>query len=149
LTEASSGTEHKGQRLHVVNVLNSRELIVSGGEEAGLQEEDVLSILDDPTDVVDPITNQVLGKLVAAKALVQVYQVAEKYALARTFRNKKVRVSGAITDVFSPPKYELQKESLASGGVLTDGKDRSVMPGDVVQIWEGPVDDAPIYNASI
>jgi len=141
-------SDRTGLQLHVVDVLNNRELIVSGGAEAGLQEEDVLSVLGEPTDIVDPISKEVLGQLVAAKVLVQVYQTAEKYALARTFRNKKVRVGGAITDVFSPPKYELQKETLSSGGVLTDGKDLSVRAGDAVQIWEGPIDDAPIHNAS-
>lgn len=152
MTSEASG-EAQDAALHVVRVLSDRELIVSGGEAAGLQKDDRLSVLDAPTDIKDPVTGEILGQLTATKVLVEVYEVAEKFALARTFRTRKVRVdSGGLADVFNPPKFEMKKETLSGtgeGDSADEGVTRAVNPGDAVRIWDGPVDDAPTYNASL
>jgi hypothetical protein len=87
---------------------------------------------------------------VVSKALVKVYQVSEKFALAQTFRTKRVKVSGGIgggiTDVFNPPKYETRKETLVRDASYEVRGDLAVEPGDPVRRWEGSPDDAPSTN---
>jgi hypothetical protein len=136
--------------LYVVKVLNAREVVISGGKAAGIQEGDMFSILSNADPIKDPKTGEVLGDLVVSKALVKVYQVSEKFALAQTFRTKRVKVGGGvgggITDIFNPPKYETRKETLVRDASYDVQGDLAVEPGDPVRRWDGEPDDAPSAN---
>lgn len=137
--------------LHVVRVLNAREVVVSGGADAGLSADTLLRILGKTEDLIDPVTGENLGTLKATKALVRIYDVAQRYALARTFRTKRIQVGGGmgnpatkLTSMFAPPEYETRTETLAKDpttAFFTD--DLAVEPGDPVEIWSGNASDVP------
>ncbi|THJ67804.1 hypothetical protein E8P82_02915 [Arthrobacter echini] len=137
-----SGTDD----LYVVRVLNERELAISGGSAAGVYEHQLYSVLAPGEKLEDPKTGEVLGELLTAKALVKVYEVSEKFALARTFRSKRVKVSGGLAlgvDLFNPPKYETRTETLVRGASYDSSSKIAVEPGDPVKRWDGPEDEAP------
>lgn len=119
--------------LHVVEVLNDRELVVFGGEFADLSVDDVLLVVSEPRELISPIVQQALGSVVEVKAVVRVYEVARNYALARTFRTEKVQV-GRSGGIFSPPEFETRVEPLPD----------SVKPGDLTRKWDGPLGDVPL-----
>jgi hypothetical protein len=109
--------------LHVVEVLNDRELVVFGGELENVFVDDVLLVVSEPRELISPIvTDRTLGSVVEVKAVVRVYEAAHEYALARTFRTEKVQVSRS-GGIFSPPQLETRIEP------LTD----SVKPGDPIR----------------
>lgn len=143
-------TDQCGPTFRVVRVLNARELVVSGGEQAGLGIDDVLRVLGEPFQLEDPVTGEDLGSLRTTKALVRVYDVAPRYALARTFRSRQVRVSGSpmgALDLFSPPKYETRTETLERDRSSDLTGDGAVQVGDLVERWEGAVEDVPSVTA--
>jgi hypothetical protein len=136
--------------MKVVRVITDREVAVSGGAEAGLEVGDTLLILGDPVPITDPDTNEVLGEVVPNKAIVRVYDVKDRFALARTFRSRTVNVGGqgvgSLRQYFEPPKYETRTETLrrspAAGDILSP--DESIVEvGDRVEKFEGDVEDVP------
>jgi hypothetical protein len=136
--------------MKVVRVMTDREVAVSGGAEAGLEIGDTLLILGDPMPITDPESDEVLGEVVPNKAIVQVYDVKERFALARTFRSRTVNVGGSgvagLGKYFEPPKYETKTETLrrspAAGDFLSP--DESIVEvGDRVEKFEGDVKDVP------
>lgn len=146
----SEGREPAETRLHVVQVLNARELVISGGSEAGLSEDDIVRVLAPVVALKDPVTGEDLGELVTAKAVLRVYQVAPKYALARTFRSRRVKTGGGgllggytTANVFSPPKYETRTETLLRDTRFDISGEMAVEAGDPVELWDGSVDDVP------
>lgn len=139
-------------RLRVIRILNDRELVVSGGSDAGLEEDDLLRILGPEVELRDPETGEDLGLLRTTKALVRIYNVAKKYALARTFRSRRVLVSGTPSrlgfgELFSPPKYETRTETLERDPDHDVSSEGAVEVGDPVEVWDGAVDDVPSVTA--
>lgn len=141
-----SDEDARAVRLHVVRVLNARELVISGGSEAGLSEGNVVRVVSPAVALKDPISGEDLGQLATTKAVLRVYQVAPKYALARTYRTKKVNVGGSgnsFGNIFSPPKYETRTETLLRDSSLDVSGDLAIEVGDIVEPWEGTVGDIP------
>lgn len=138
--------------MKVVRVMSDREIAVSGGAEAGLKVGDVLLVLSQPTPITDPDTNELLGEVVTNKAVVRVYDVKERFALARTFRTRSVNLGGhglpssVLGKYFEPPKYEVRTETLRrdpdSDGPMS-AAESVVKVGDRVEVFEGDVKDVP------
>ena len=142
--------------IRVVDILTDRELALSGGAEQGLEVGDVLRILPGkPRAVVDPETGDVLGEIVQTKAVVRVYEVQDRFCLARTFRTRQVNVGGGgigstsaiFGRIFEPPKYEVRVETLRkdpSLGTVIDPSESIVEVGDIAEKVEGEdVNDLP------
>jgi hypothetical protein len=136
--------------MKVVRVMSDREVAISGGLEAGVYEGDTLLILGNPVAITDPDTGEVLGEVVPTKAVVRVYDVKERFALARTFRSRRVNVGGtggsAFAHLFEAPKWETRTETLRrspeAGDVLSP--DESVVEvGDPVEKFDGDLSDVP------
>jgi hypothetical protein len=144
----TTGGEVPEPKLHVVKILNARELVISGGAAANLSEGDVVRVLSKALPLEDPISGEDIGELVTTKAVLKIYQVAPRYALARTFRTRRVKVGGGVGtgglgNIFSPPQYETRTESLVRDRSLDLPGDLAVDVGDVVELWTGPVEDVP------
>ncbi len=142
----------QGQPVRVAAVLNDREIALTAGTNAGLQVGDTLRIIDGSGQQVrDPDTGEVLGEIVATKAVVRVYEAQERFSLARTFRSRRVNVGGAgvgaFTKLFEAPRYETRVETLrrdpSKGLPLADPDESLVEVGDIAEKVEGSVDDIP------
>lgn len=135
--------------MKVVRIMSDREVAVSGGAEAGLALNDVLLILGEPVEIRDPDSDELLGEIVPNKAVVRVYDVKDRFALARTFRTRRVNVGGSgssFSRIFEPPRYETRTETLrrsrSAGDIITP--DESVVQvGDVVEKFKGDINDIP------
>lgn len=139
------------EAIRVAEILNDRELALTGGASNGLAVGDVLRIVtQQATQIRDPETGEPLGEIVRTKAIVRVYEVQERFALARTFRTRRVNVGGQGTSsfagIFEAPKYETRVETLRrdpSGERALDEAESVVAVGDVAEIVEGKADDIP------
>jgi len=108
---------------------------------------------------VDPETKEVLGQIVSTKAAVRVYDVRERFALARTYRTQTVNVGGTgqldplagSRTAFQPPKYVTRVETLRrakDAGQPIDPKDAAVHVGDIAELVdEDEADDLPSATA--
>lgn len=137
--------------MKVVSVITDREVAVSGGAEAGIEPGDTLLILGEPVQISDPDSGEVLGEVVPNKAVVRVYDVKDRFALARTFRSRTVNLGGSgvlnpLGKYFDPPKYETRTETLrrspAAGDFLSP-EESIVEVGDRVEKFDGDVKDVP------
>jgi hypothetical protein len=129
----------------VARILNSRDLVINRGSEAGVVIGMRFAVLDPAGEgVSDPDTGEVLGSLQRPKVQVEVTQVSSRIAVARTYRHRKVNVGGAfggagdIARMFAPPRiverYETFKVDDADWEPLTE-EESIVKVGDpVVQI---------------
>jgi hypothetical protein len=136
--------------MKVVKLINDREVAVSGGSEAGVEVGDTLLILGKPVEITDPDTGETLGEIVPTKAIVQAYDVQDRFALARTFRSRRVNVGGkgvgALGAFFEAPQWETRTETLRrspeAGDVLSP-EESIVEIGDPVEKFEGDAKDVP------
>ena len=112
----------------VAKILNTREVALNVGTQQGVQLGMVFNILAPGSgEVRDPDTGEVLGSVDLAKAMVRVNAAHEKFAVAGTFRSKRVNVGGTasagidlynhnIRRLFEPPKWETRYETLKVKG---------------------------------
>jgi len=135
-------------RGRVARILNSRDLVINRGSEAGVSLGMKFAVLDPAgQDITDPETGDVIGSVNRTKVQVEVAQVTDKLAVARTYRHSTVNVGGVgsamgdIARMFTPPRYieraETFKTSEADWEPLTEAES-IVQRGDpVVQIEIG------------
>ncbi len=137
--------------MKVVKVITDREVAVSGGAEAGIAIGDTLLILGPPIQIKDPDNDEILGEVVTNKAVVRVYDVKDRFALARTFRTRTVNLGGTgafnpLGKIFEAPKYETRTETLRrskeAGDVLSP-QESIVEVGDPVEKFKGDDEDVP------
>ncbi len=143
--------------IRVAEIFNDRELALTGGSANGLAVDDVLRIFDrSGKEIRDPDTNEVLGEIVRTKAVIRVYEVQDRFALARTFRTRKVNLGGTggmaqFGKIFEAPQWETRVETLRRDpdrAVWGDApKDSIVAVGDLAEkIGDQIVDDIPSYT---
>lgn len=96
----------------IAKITSDREVIINRGSEHGVEEGLYFYIKSDPITVTDPDSKEELGQVSPIRAVVQVWEVAEKFCIARTFRTKRVKVSDAVQG------GEMYRSlSLATGGL--------------------------------
>jgi len=75
----------------VASIINERELAITVGSLSGVKIGMKFKVLTDrPTEVVDPDSKEVLGYIDREKVRVRVIEVAEKFAVCKTYRMIKV-----------------------------------------------------------
>ena len=80
-------TEQKPIEGKVVGVLTERELIINVGSSSGVRHGMRFKVLSNqPTEVRDPETNDLLGVIDREKVRVQASEVEEKYTICKTYR---------------------------------------------------------------
>lgn len=140
--------------IRVATIFNDRELALNAGSAQGVVAEDVYRILSaTPHKIVDPETKEELGEIVHTKAVVRVYEVQERFSLARTFRSRRVNVGGqgggltTFSKMFEPPEYEVRVETLRRnpnvGPQQIKPEQLAVAVGDVAEKVTGDVNDLP------
>lgn len=130
----------------VARVLNSMEVAINIGSASGVEVGMKFDIMSDKReDIRDPDTNDVLGTLDRAKVRVSVSFVTEKFAIASTYKKRRVNVGGiggvgTFARMLSPAKWIEKVETLKTSERTWEDLDESqsyVKTGDsVVQVVE-------------
>lgn len=138
----------------VAKITSDREVILNRGLEHGVSEGMYFYVKGAPIEITDPDTDESLGSVTPIKVVVKVEELSEKFAIARTFRSKRVKVSDAVEgiDVWGmglgrslqpsrPAKYETRVETLRldpKRGEPIDANESIVSVGDLVEsVLEG------------
>lgn len=86
--------EKNAAKFIVTNILSVNNLIMSGGRDYGVTIGDKFGILDDePTEIINPDTGEVLDTIVRYKAILKVDEVRNKYSILSTFDDSNKRQS--------------------------------------------------------
>ena len=137
----------------IARVTSDREVIINLGSDHGVTESDHFRVMAEAIDVPDPDTGESLGQVSSVKVVVRVDEVAERFAIARTFRTRRVKVSDAqpgnenvglaLTSwrqSIQPPipaKYETRVETLKAdprAGAPISESESVVRVGDIVEL---------------
>ena len=138
----------------VAKVLNDRMLAINIGTVEGVRAGMLFDVLSEDAayDVCDPDTGEVLGSVGRPKIRVKVGRAGRRIAIAHTYAMVEVNVggrgdilgrqlAGGIGDIFEPPKWVEQPETLESKEKAWDDlpqQDEQVKSGDVVvEVPEG------------
>ena len=82
----------------VAGILSIRELIINIGSTAGVTDGMVFKILaDEPYEVKDPQTDEVLGIIEREKVRVKVVDVKEKLSICKTYRKYENNLTSSIS----------------------------------------------------
>ena len=137
-------TQREPIRGKIAKILNSREVAVNIGRENGVRRGMTFEILGSSVNEIrDPDTGEVLGIAELPKARVKINRSYDRFAIATTFRTRRVNVSGErnVLNMFDPPKWETRFETLKVDGGFEalpeylEEKDSYVSVGDpVVQV---------------
>ncbi len=104
----------------VAKILNSRELALNIGSDAGVKFGMIFEIMSPGEEVIrDPDTGDVLGEVSLPKTRVKINRVAPKFSVAATYRSKRVDAGGVNT--LQPPKWETRYETLKKEGSFETG----------------------------
>ena len=100
----------------VARVLNSREVAINKGSDAGVKVGMIFKILSTKgSEIEDPDTGEPLGSVDLIKTSVKVTVMQERIAVASTYRSRRVNVGGhglSFSGIFEPPKWETHIETL-------------------------------------
>ena len=111
-------TQVKPIRGKVARVLNDREVAINRGSTDGVELGMKFAILsDDSQEIIDPDTQESLGRIENRKVRVRVASVYERMAVAETFDTRRVNIggNGIGIGVFTPPKWVDRYETLKRG----------------------------------
>lgn len=129
----------------VARILNSRDLVINRGSEVGVKLGTKFAVLDPAGEnITDPDTGELIGSVNRTKVQVEVTQVTDKLAVARTYRHSTVNVGGTgyamgdIARIFTPPRYVERAETLKTSDAdwepLTEAQSIVKVGDPVVQI---------------
>jgi hypothetical protein len=139
----------------VAAILNSRELAINIGMNAGVEVDMVFKVLGE-AKLSDPDTNEQLGSIRYEKGKVKIVTVEEKFSTARTFETYVTNIGGVGTvgdistsfnliteasrNILSPQKFVTRVQTLKydeSGIDLPERTDKEfiyIKRGDIVEI---------------
>jgi len=127
----------------VAAVVNERELAINVGKKSGVRVGMKFKVLtDNPTEIRDPETNDVLGYIDREKVRVKAVDVQESFSICRTY---EIYIIGGqwhnlmnATDMFAPPREEPETLEADSSALIPPvaTQERYIKKGDrVVQIF--------------
>ena len=101
----------------VAEILSRLEVALNVGENDGVKPGMLFDILsNEGHSIKDPDSGEVLGSIGLPKARVRIFDVHEKFSVARTSQTKLVNVGGVNMEaklrMFEPPKWEERPEPL-------------------------------------
>lgn len=75
----------------VAQILNEREVVINIGSNQGVRDGMKFAVLaDEPTDVHDPVTGELLDKVDREKTRVEAVEVRPRITICRTYRTRTV-----------------------------------------------------------
>jgi len=101
----------------VVDIIDNRTLAINAGSDKSVKLGMIFQILkDDGKEIIDPETNEVLGRVKLPKIKVKITHVDEKFSIAETYKYTEVNKGGVntlagISSILSAPKYVRQYET--------------------------------------
>lgn len=145
-------------RAKVAKILNSREIVISAGQDKGVKKGMYFDVIDEKgEEVTDPETGAVLGSLERRKIRLRVAEVHEKLSIASTYKSVKVNVGGIGTDPFMqigplaralmPPKWVTKYQTIRSDEAPWEDLDEEqsfIKVGDPVVQVDGRVDPTEV-----
>lgn len=137
----------------VAKITSDRELIINRGASHNVSVGMIFRVNGDKIVVIDPESGEDIGNVAPVKVFVRVEEVGQKFAIARTFREKRLKVQdaveagpgyyslklGGLGGMFQPPapaKWETRIETLRSDptkGEPLHAEDSLVAVGDTVE----------------
>ena len=106
----------------VAKILNSREVALNIGSDAGVLRGMVFEIRSPREEVIeDPDSGDVLGEVNLPKTRVKVNRTSSKFSVAATYRSKRVDVGDVGT--LQPPQWETRYETLKLEGSFEIGSE--------------------------
>lgn len=140
----------------IAKILNSRELAINIGASHGVQVGMYFDVMDqEHENLSDPVTGEILGSIERPKVRVKVILVQDRFALASTYRAKRVNVgglssigliTGGLSEALMPPKWVTKYETLKTEEKTWEDlkeEESYVKTGDpVVQVLLDEVEEA-------
>lgn len=108
-------------RGRIIRILDDRTVIINLGRQHGVKDRSIFSILAEPEPVIDPFTNEELGRVTVVKAKLAASQVYDKFTIATTSWIESTLPTAL-------------RQALGMGKVLDEGELR-VRPEDI-QPWK-------------
>jgi hypothetical protein len=103
----------------VARILNSRELVINRGGESGVRVGMRFAVLDTTGEgITDPDTGEELGSVLRPKVQLEVTQVSDRIAVAKTYKLRSVNLGGSnyqlgnIASMFAPARVVQRPETL-------------------------------------
>lgn len=92
------------KNLKVIKIVNDTTLVLKGGKTDGVTVGDKYRIMDQTGDIlIDPDTEEEVGRLPVYKAVVEITDVYEKYSIARSeFVEEKQRTTPSFSEIMAP-----------------------------------------------
>lgn len=136
----------------VAQILNSRELVINRGRDAGVRVGMRFAVIDTTGEgITDPDTGEQLGSLQRTKVQLEVTQVSDRMAVAKTYKLRRVNVGGSnyqlgnIGSLFAPARIVERPETLkvedAEWEPLTESRSFVKIGDPVVEIRADEEDD--------
>jgi hypothetical protein len=69
----------------VARILNSRELAINKGSDAGVKEGMEFKVVEPGMDIVDPDTEEPLGSIIRVKVRIRISEVRPRFSIGRTY----------------------------------------------------------------
>lgn len=92
-------SDHKTIKGKIVRILDKRTVIINLGTNDGIDDSTVFRILSEPESIIDPDTNEELGKVNVVKSKVKAKTVNEKFTIATTNWTRRT-YSFPVGDIF-------------------------------------------------
>jgi hypothetical protein len=133
----------------VAMVLNERELAINIGASSGVEVGMKFKVLaDEPTEILDPETDESLGSIDREKVRVQAREVQERFSICRTYVTRRINggpfygltgMSTSLARLYAPPREVPETLKAEDSSLLPplSEKESYVKKGDrVVQLIE-------------
>ena len=95
-----------GKEAKIARILNTRELVLNLGSDAGVAVEMEFAVLEPGLSILDPDTQESLGELEREKVRVRIFETYPKFSLARTYETyQEINPDSALSRLagtFSP-----------------------------------------------
>lgn len=128
----------------IIRILDKRTVIINLGSLDGVTTSSVFSIMGEPEPVIDPQTNEELGKVTVVKARVKAVEVAERFTIATSrWTETRVKLLDTVFNLQLVMGYESETEVIDEGELnvktseIEPWKAKSVIPvkiGDKVEV---------------
>lgn len=77
-------TQTEKIRGRIIRIIDTRTIIVNLGKKDGITDSSVFHILGEPEEIIDPLTEEILGSVLVVKSKLKASQVFENFSIATT-----------------------------------------------------------------
>ena len=93
----------------IIRILDKRTVIINLGSVDGVTHNSLFSIMGDPEPVIDPKTNEELGRVKIVKIKIKAIQVSEKFTIAKSNWTKTTSNLTIFGNVFGIEKEDIDE----------------------------------------